>query len=235
MEIFPAIDLKDGNVVRLLQGDFNKIDTYSTNPQEIYKNFISQNAKNLHIVDLDGAKEGTIQNYKTIESIVSNGELFVQVGGGIRNEERIKTYLDLGVNRLILGTAAIQDPNFLNRMVQKYNDKIAVSVDARNNNVAINGWLQTTDINSFEFCEKLKDIGVSTIIYTDISKDGAMQGPNFMAYKKLVKIDNLNIIASGGISNLQDLQELRQIGTYGAIIGKALYNGNINLSTCLEV
>ena len=235
MKIFPAIDLKDGKAVRLFQGDYDQMTVYSENPVEIAKGFKKQGASNLHLVDLDGAKDGKLVNFDTIKEIVSGVSMFVQVGGGIRDERRINQYLEIGVGRVILGTVAVQNFDFLCDMVKKYDDKIAVGVDVKDEFVAINGWKELTDIKGLDFCIKLRDAGVSTVIYTDISKDGAMQGTNMGAYDKLSKIEKLNVIASGGVSFEHEIKELRDKGTYGAILGKAIYSGMLDLSSAIEI
>lgn len=235
MNIFPAIDLKDNKVVRLSQGDYNKVKIYNDDVEKQVKDFISQGVENLHIVDLDGAKEGKPLNEMAISKIVKNKELFYQIGGGIRDEKRIYDYLEMGINRVILGTIATQKPEFVGEMVKKYGDAIAVGVDAKDEMVAVNGWLENSGINSFEFCEQMRDLGVSTIIYTDISKDGMMSGCNMPAYIKLCKIKNLQIIASGGVSSLEEVKILKDNGCYGAIVGKAIYEGTISLKEVLKI
>ena len=171
IEIFPAIDLHNGQAVRLTQGDYNQVEVFFKNPVEVLDFFNKNNSKNLHIVDLDGAKDGNTKNYEVIKELVEKSDFFVQVGGGIRDEERIKKYIDLGVDRIILGTIAVENEKFLMDMVKKYGDKIAVSVDAKDEKVAVKGWTETVELNSLDFCKKLSDTGVKKIIYTDISKD----------------------------------------------------------------
>ncbi len=229
MKIFPAIDLRGGKVVRLTEGDYGKIKTYGDSPLETAKIFEAAGAENLHIVDLSAAKDGGDENSDIICEIAKKTNLFIQTGGGIRSEEKIKRYIDSGINRLILGTAAIKNPDFLLSMVQKYGEHIAVGVDARNSKVAISGWLETTDTDSFDFCKKLRDSGIGTVIYTDISKDGMLSGTNIDAYKRLGKITGLNVIASGGISSMTDIEQLCDINCYGAIIGKAIYEKKLDL------
>ena len=235
MEIFPAIDLKNGEAVRLTQGDYNNVKVYFKNPVEVLEYFTKNNSKNLHIVDLDGASSGKIENFKTIEKLVKNSDFFIQVGGGIRDEERIKKYLDLGVSRIILGTAAIENPEFLENMINKYRDKIAVSIDAKNQKVAVNGWKEVKNIDSLEFCKKLSDSGLKTIIYTDISKDGKLEGTNLEVYQKLKEIVKSDIIASGGITYEEEILKLKEIGIYGSIVGKALYEGKLDLKKVMEM
>ena len=235
MEIFPAIDLKNGQAVRLFQGDYDQMTVYSSNPVEVAMAFKKKGATNLHIVDLDGAKDGKLVNFETIKSIVKNINMFVQVGGGIRNEERIQQYLEIGVRRVILGTIATQDFDFVCRMIKKYGDKIAVGVDVKDGLVAINGWKELTNIDGMEFCRRLRDIGLKTVIYTDISKDGGMQGTNLEAYEKLNEIENLDIVASGGISFEHELETLKANRTYAAILGKAIYIGAIDLEKAIKL
>ena len=235
MKIFPAIDLKDGSAVRLFQGDYDKMTVYGGDPAEIARSFRADGAENLHIVDLDGAKDGSPANFGIIEKTVADSQMFVQVGGGIRDEERIEQYLELGVGRVILGTIAVEDFDFTSRMVKKYGSQIAVSVDVKDEHVAISGWKEMTVVNGMDFCVKLRDAGVETVIYTDISKDGTLKGTNLEVYEKLSEIDGLNIIASGGISFEDEISHLRQKGIYGAILGKALYNGILDLRRAIEL
>ena len=229
MFIFPAIDLLGGRVVRLLHGDYNKVTVYNEFPEKQVADFLEIGASRLHIVDLDGAKSGGAENFTSIKKIVESCDIFTQLGGGIRSIARIDTYLSLGINRVILGSAALRDPDFLNEAIKKYGDKIAVGVDARDGKVATDGWLKTSDTDSFEFCKHLADIGVKTVIYTDISRDGALKGTNLEAYERLAEIKELDIVASGGITFPEELKKLAAMGTYGAIIGKAYYDGKLDL------
>lgn len=233
MEIFPAIDIKGGQVVRLSQGDYSKAEIYSDDPLKAASIFKSAGAKNLHIVDLDGAKEGATINFAPIKKLAENSGLKIQVGGGIRDEERICRYLDMGIERVILGTAAINNFDFLTGMTKKYKDAIAVGVDAKDGKVAVNGWTEVTEVESLDFCRELEKIGVKTVIYTDISRDGMGAGTNIEIYRKLKSLTNLNIIASGGITHLWEIEELNRIEIYGAIVGKALYTGALNLEEVL--
>lgn len=235
MHILPAIDLKDNKIVRLSQGDYDQVKIYSDDVAKQAENFKKDGAKYLHIVDLDGAKEGTPLNQKAISEILSVNDLFFQIGGGIRDEKRIYDYLELGINRVILGTIATKDPKFVEDMVRKYGDAIAVGVDAKDEMVATHGWLENSGINSFDFCKQMSEIGVSTIIYTDISKDGMLSGCNMQAYEKLTKIKELQIIASGGVSSMEEIKKLKNIGCYGAIVGKAIYEGKVNLLEALSI
>lgn len=234
MKIFPAIDLRDGKAVRLFQGDYDQMTVYSEDPVDIARSFKVKGAECLHLVDLDGAKDGKLVNFDTIKAIVEQVDMYVEVGGGIRDEERIRQYLELGVGRVILGTIAIKDPEFLEEMVSKYGEKIAVGVDARDGFVAINGWKEITDKESFEFCRYLRDIGVKTVIYTDISRDGSLQGTNIEAYKKLREIEGLEITASGGISFEEEIVTLKDIAD-AAILGKAIYSGMLDLQRAVQL
>lgn len=234
MKIFPAIDLRDGKAVRLFQGDYDQMTVYGEDPVAIAGSFKKKGASCLHLVDLDGAKDGKLVNFDTIKAIVEKVDMFVEVGGGIRDEERIRQYLELGVGRVILGTVAVKEPEFLKSMVQKYGEKIAVGVDARDGFVAVNGWKEITDKDSFEFCRYLRDIGVKTVIYTDISRDGSLQGTNMEAYKRLREIEGLEITASGGISFEEEITALRSIAD-AAVLGKAIYSGMLDLQSAVQL
>ena len=235
MNIFPAIDLYEKKAVRLLKGDYAKMTVYSENPAEIAKDFENSGARFLHIVDLEGAKTGDTPNIETIKNIVKNTNLFTEVGGGIRSVDTVEKYLNIGVNRVILGTAAVTDENFLRTAANKYNEKIAVGVDIKDGFAAIKGWTSVSEFTCFEFCEKMCKIGVKTIICTDISKDGAMQGTNVELYKELSEKFDIDIIASGGVSSIDDIKKLKNLGIYGAIIGKAYYTGAISIKEAIEV
>ncbi len=235
MKLFPAIDLFSGKAVRLYKGQYENMTVYSENPTEIALDFYSKGAKYTHVVDLEGAKSGGTPNIQTIKSIVSSTPCFVQVGGGIRSEKVIDTYINAGVDRVILGTSAVENPDFLKSAVKNFGDKIAVGVDIKDGFVAIKGWTEKSSFSGLEFCKKMQDEGVKTIICTDISKDGAMQGTNHALYETLKKELDLNIIASGGVSSIEDIKRLKEIDLYGAIIGKAYYTGDINLSDALKV
>lgn len=234
MELFPAIDLRDGQAVRLFQGDYDQMTVYSKTPADVARQFKAKGAKNLHLVDLDGAKDGRLVNFESIREIVTDLDLFVEVGGGIRDEERICQYLDLGVGRVILGTIAVKDTDFLEKMVAKYKEKIAVGVDVKDGYVAINGWKEVTDREGMDFCRYLADIGVKTVIYTDISRDGGLKGTNLEAYRRLAEIKGLDIVASGGISFEEEITALKETA-YGAILGKALYDGLLDLERALQL
>ena len=235
MHIFPAIDLYDGKAVRLLKGDYREMTVYSENPLEIAKDFENSGAEFLHMVDLEGAKTGDTPNIGTIEKTVQSTSLFTEVGGGIRTLETVEKYVNAGVGRVILGTAAVNDEEFLRSAVRIYGDKIAVGIDIKDGFVAIKGWTDLSKFTPFEFCEKMQDIGVKTVICTDVSKDGAMQGTNVGLYKDMSEKFDINIIASGGVSSIADIKKLKALGIYGAIIGKAYYTKAISLAEAIEV
>ena len=234
MQIFPAIDLRGGQVVRLYQGDYDQETVYAADPCAVARDFLAAGARYLHVVDLDGARDGTLANFETIAALVRQGGLYIEVGGGIRTEERIRRYLDLGVGRCILGTIAVKDFAFTERMAKKYGDRIAVGVDARDGFVAVSGWKELSAERGVDFCRRLRDAGVKTVIYTDISRDGAEQGTNLDLYRELAEIEVLDITASGGVSSIEELRELQAIGTKAAILGKALYTGRLDLKTVME-
>jgi len=237
MKLFPAIDIKDKNAVRLSQGDFNKQTIYSTNPLEIAKQWQAAGSEWLHMVDLDGAKEGMSINAEITREIISQTDLKIQLGGGIRTAQDVENWINAGLDRVIIGSAAVGNLDFVTELVSSYGEKICIGVDAKNGKVATHGWLTDSGVDSFEFCRQLEEIGVKTVVYTDIAKDGMMQGPNFEAYERLVKETNIQIIASGGVSNLKDLERLSEIGVYGTILGKSLYEGAFTLEeaiACLQ-
>ena len=233
MQIFPAIDLRGGQVVRLYQGDYDRETVYAADPCAVARSFLAAGAKYLHVVDLDGARDGMLANFETIAAIVKQGGLYIEVGGGIRTEDRIRRYLDLGVGRCILGTIAVKDFDFTARMARTYGDRIAVGVDARDGYVAVSGWKELSAERGVDFCRRLRDAGVKTVIYTDISRDGAEAGTNLDLYRELSEIQGLDITASGGVSSIEELKELQRIGTRAAILGKALYTGRLDLKTVI--
>lgn len=230
MIIFPAIDIKDGRCVRLTQGDYNQVETFSTDPVETALKWQSQGGKYLHLVDLDGALVGKPVNKDLIKNIVSALTIPVQVGGGIRDLTYAEEMLSVGISRVILGTSALADRNFVKTILQKHGEKVAVSIDAKNGFVAVKGWTEVSDIKAVDFAKELEGYGLQTIIYTDIAKDGMMSGPNFSELQNLQQNVKSNIIASGGITTAADVNKLREMNLYGAIIGKALYTGSIILS-----
>lgn len=235
MNIFPAIDLVDGKAVRLFKGDYAQMTVYSENPLEVAEAFEAAGAKHIHLVDLEGAKSGDTPNIGTVEKIVKGTKLFAEIGGGIRNMETVDKYIGIGIDRVILGTAAVNDEEFLKAAVEKYGDRIAVGVDIKDGFVAIKGWLEKSEYTAFDFCEKMQKLGVKTLICTDISKDGAMQGTNHELYRELSEKFNMQITASGGVSSIEDVKKLRKLDLYGAIIGKAYYTGAIDLKEAIEV
>ena len=234
MKIFPAIDLKGGRVVRLTQGDYGRVTQYAVEPEEAARSFVEAGAKYVHIVDLDGAKDGTTANLSTVARVLRDGRLFAEVGGGIRDRARIEAYLAAGASRVILGTAAVNDRAFLEEAVKAYGARVAVGVDARDGRVAVDGWQTVTALDGVEFCQRLRDMGVATVIYTDIARDGAMRGVNLEIYRTLLGIEGLEIVASGGVSTLEDVRALRDMGVPAAIVGKALYSGALRLEDVLK-
>ena len=235
MLIFPAIDLYDKKAVRLYKGDYNQMTVYSENPVEVAKGFKAQGAEYIHMVDLEGAKDGTTPNFEVVAAVAKESGLRVEIGGGIRDEETVKKYIDAGVMRVILGTAALNDPEFLENVCRKYGDKIAVGADLKDGQVAIKGWLETSDVSGIDFLSKMQDLGVKTVICTDISRDGAMRGTNRELYRELSEKFTMDIVASGGVSTIDDVKALRSMNLYGAIVGKAIYTGDIDLSEAIEV
>lgn len=234
MIIFPAIDLFDGKAVRLLKGDYDKMTIYENDASVKAKQFEDAGASYLHMVDLNGARSGEASNFDVISSIVSKTKLSVQIGGGIRSEDTVKKYLDAGAERVILGTAALENRDFLSDMVSKYDKAIAVGVDIKDGLVAVRGWTQTSDTGFMDFISDLSSLGVKTVICTDISKDGAMQGTNRELYASLSGEFDINIIASGGVSTIDDVTALKSMGLYGAILGRALYVGGIDLAEAVK-
>ncbi|MBQ8174232.1 MAG: 1-(5-phosphoribosyl)-5-[Clostridia bacterium] len=235
MYIFPAIDLFEGKAVRLYKGDYDKMTVYHNDPTCVARDFAVAGASYLHLVDLEGAKTGVTPNLDTIRAILASADLFTEVGGGIRSMETVKTYLDAGVSRVILGTAAVTDREFLLRAADAYGDKIAVGADIKDGKIAIRGWREVADLTVEDFCRDLQSIGISCVICTDISKDGAMMGANHDLYRDLSVRFSMNFIASGGVSSIGDVARLSGMGLYGAIIGKAYYTGAIDLREAIEV
>ena len=235
MILYPAIDLVGGKAVRLYKGDYAQMTVYSDDPVSVAKDFQSAGAKRMHLVDLEAAKSGIPANAATIRSIAEQTDLFLEVGGGIRNMEILETYLSLGVDRAILGTAAVTDTQFLKEAVEKYGDKIAVGVDLKDGFVAIKGWTETSTLTADAFFSQMEKLGVKTVICTDISRDGAMGGTNRELYRELSEKFSIDLIASGGVSSIGDIAALKEMGLHGAIIGKAYYTGAIDLKEALEV
>ncbi len=232
MKIFPAIDLLGGKAVRLKKGDYNEVTVYSECPPEMAKSFKAAGAEWIHVVDLDGARDGSTANFATVAEIAKSG-LKVEIGGGIRSMETVKKYIEAGVSRVIIGTAAVSNPDFLKTALAEYGEKIAVGVDIKDGMVAIKGWLEVSALECFEFCEKLQNDGVSTVICTDISKDGMLSGTNTELYRRLSERFTMNFVASGGVSTIDDVKALAKMGMYGAIVGKAIYTGNIDLKEAI--
>ena len=236
MHLFPAIDLYEGKAVRLYKGDYANMTVYSDNPAEIGRAFAAAGAKFIHIVDLEGAKSGTTPNLDTVCRIKAESGLFCEIGGGVRSMAVVRAYMEAGLDRVILGTAAVEDPAFLREAVAAYGERIAVGVDLKDGFVAVKGWTEKSDRDAVSFCREMEEIGVRTLIVTDISKDGAMQGTNHALYRQLqAEFPALQLVASGGVSSLEDVRRLAATGLYGAIIGKAYYTGAIDLKEALEV
>lgn len=235
MLIFPAIDLLEGQAVRLLKGDYTQKTVYSDDPVQVAKDFKAQGASCIHIVDLEGAKDGTTPNLPIVCAIKEQTNLFCEIGGGIRSMDVIRRYMDAGIDRVILGTAAVADKELLQQAVAEYGEKIAVGVDIKDGKVAVKGWLVDSGLDAFDFCREMVAIGIKTLICTDISKDGAMQGTNRELYRELAKEFSVQITASGGVSTIDDVKALRAMDLYGAIIGKAYYIKAIDLAEAIEV
>lgn len=236
MNIFPAIDIIGGKAVRLVRGDYDQMTVYDHDPVSVAKRFAASGASYLHAVDLEGARDGNTPNIETVKALVRDGGLLLEIGGGIRSMETVKTYMDAGVWRVIIGTAAVTDPDFLDAAIAAYGERVAVGVDIRDGKVAIKGWTEVSALDCFDFCRTLVEKGVSTVICTDISKDGLLGGTNLALYSEMVKaFPTLNITASGGVSSLDDVKKLNEMNLYGAILGKALYTGNIDLREALKI
>ena len=234
MLIFPAIDMIDGKAVRLTHGDYAKMTVYSSDPVSLAKEFAHSGARQIHLVDLSGAKDGTTPHLELILAIRRETGLFCEVGGGIRSMNVLDRYMEAGIDRAILGTAAVTDPSFRRAAVKRWGGRVAVGVDVKDGKVAIRGWTEKSDISAVDFCRELEQEGVSAIICTDISKDGALSGAGIPLYEELRKAVKINIVASGGVSSLEDVKKLKEMGLYGAIIGKAYYEGAIDLKAAVE-
>lgn len=233
MILFPAIDLFEGKAVRLYKGDYDRMTVYSHHPEEIAADFAACGATHIHLVDLEGARSGETPNLDTVMKIRENTGLFCEIGGGIRSMETVERYLSAGLDRVILGTAAVEDEDFLRRAVDRYGEKIATGADIRDGMISVKGWTQQSAVTTEEFFEKMQELGVSTVICTDISRDGAMRGTNREMYRRLSERYRVRITASGGVSTLEDVISLREMGLYGAIIGKAYYTGELNLKEAI--
>ena len=235
MVLYPAIDLYEGKAVRLYKGDYNQMTVYNDNPVEVAQDFLRQGAQRIHLVDLEGAKDGTIPNFDTVCAIKQATGLFCEIGGGIRTMETVDRYLSSGIDRVILGTAAVQNTEFAPKAVAKYGEKIAIGIDIKDGFVAIKGWTEKSEYDAIEFCGMMQDVGIKTLICTDISRDGAMKGANHELYQTLQKKFSMDVIASGGVSSMEDVVRLAKSNIHGAIIGKAYYTGVICLADAIEV
>lgn len=234
MNVFPAIDLFEGKAVRLFKGDYDQMTVYSENPEKVALYFKECGAEFIHLVDLEGAKSGETPNFETVKRIIETSGLKAEIGGGIRSEAVIEKYISAGAYRVILGTAAATDPEFLERVAKKYGEKIAVGCDLKDGFVATKGWTDTTNETGEEFFERVEKLGIKTVICTDISRDGAMKGTNLELYKELSEKFSIDIIASGGVTDMSDVENLAKMNIYGAILGKAIYTGNIDLKTAIK-
>ena len=234
MKLYPAIDLRGGQAVRLYQGDYDQMTVYNADPVAQAQAFLDAGARYLHVVDLDGAKDDTTANLETIAAIAALGGLFIEVGGGIRDEARIRRYLDLGVGRCILGTVAVKDFDFTARMAQRYGARIAVGVDMKDGFIAVNGWREVTPEPGVAFCRRCAAAGVQAVIATDIARDGTLQGTNLDLYRELLTIPGLEVTASGGIARMEELAELQAMGCHAAILGKSIYTGAIDLAEAVR-
>lgn len=235
MIILPAIDIKDGNCVRLFKGDYSTVSKVAENPYETAQSFVNAGAKWMHMVDLDGAKDGKLVNSDLIIDVAKNTDIKVEVGGGIRNMETVEYYLNNGIDRVILGSAAVKDQQFVIDAVNNYDDKIVVGIDAKNGIVCAEGWTDKSELNYLDLAKQMEHIGVRTIVFTDIDQDGTLAGPNLKQLDELTHNVSCNIIASGGISNLKDIININDLNVYGAITGKAIYTGDLDLSMALQI
>ena len=235
MLIYPAIDIYEGQAVRLYKGNYQEMTVYHSDPVAVARKFQEAGATHIHLVDLEGAKLGTTPNFQLVASIKKETGLFCEIGGGIRDMDTIGKYLNAGIDRVILGTAAVTTPGFVEQAVQAYGEKIAVGIDIKDGYVAIKGWTETSQEKAMDFCEKMQAVGVKTMICTDISRDGAMKGANHQLYRELAQRFEMNIIASGGVSSMEDVEQLAKLEIHGAIVGKAYYTGAIDLASAIEV
>lgn len=235
MIIYPAIDVKDGRCVRLVQGQFTDVTVYSDNPVEMARKFEQMGAQYLHVVDLDGARLGEPRNTAIVSEMAVKLGIPVQLGGGIRTIEMIEIILCKGIHRVILGTSAVKDPNLVKRALQTFENNLAVGIDAKNGMVAIEGWAKTSEFTAIGFAKKMQELGARTIIYTDISRDGMLAGPNLKAMEEMVKAVDIEVIASGGVKSIDDIRNLKNIGVAGVIVGKALYTGDVDLAEAIRI
>lgn len=233
MRIYPAIDIIGGKCVRLVKGDYSRKTTYAENPIDVAKKWESLGCEFIHVVDLDGAKSGDMPNFELISNIASSVSVPIEVGGGIRDMNCIDKYLGAGIERVILGTSALRCPELVNEAVEKYGSRIAVGIDAKDGMVAVSGWEDVSNVSALDFAKQMEQMGVKYIIYTDIATDGMLMGPNISAMKQMIDHVNVDIIASGGVTSLDDVEKLVEIGAHGAIIGKALYTNNIDLKEAI--
>jgi phosphoribosylformimino-5-aminoimidazole carboxamide ribotide isomerase len=234
MIIYPAVDVREGKCVRLTQGEFNKETVYSDNPVEMALRWEKMGAQYLHVVDLDGARTGKAQNIAVISEMAVKMGIPVQLGGGIRTIEMIETILCKGIERVILGTSAVKDPELVKRAVKTFENNVVIGIDAKDGMVAIEGWEQTSEFKAIDFARKMEELGAKTIIYTDISRDGMLNGPNLKAMEEMVKAVKIDIIASGGVGKLEDIKNLKEVGVSGVIVGRALYTGDVDLKQAIE-
>ena len=235
MIIYPAVDIRDGKCVRLTQGEFSKETIYADNPAEMALKWEKMGAQYLHVVDLDGARSGKSQNIAVISEMAAKMGIPVQLGGGIRTIEVIENVLSKGIERVILGTSAVKDPELVKRAVKTFENKVVIGIDAKDGMVAIEGWEKTSEFKAVDFAKKMEDLGVKTIIYTDISRDGMLNGPNLKAMEEMVKAVKIDIIASGGVGKIEDIKNLKEVGVSGVIVGRALYTGDVDLKEAIEV
>jgi len=235
MKIYPAIDIKDGRCVRLAQGRFNDVTVYSDNPVEVALKWEQLGAEYIHVVDLDGARAGEPKNIPVISEMAVNLGIPLQLGGGIRTIEMIEIILCKGVERVILGTSAVKDPKLVKKALKTFENSIVIGIDARNGMVAIEGWAKTSEFTAIGFAKKMEELGAKTIIYTDISRDGMLSGPNLKAMEEMVKAVAIDVIASGGVSKLEDIKNLKDVGVAGVIVGKALYTGDVDLKQAIDI
>ncbi|SHJ16788.1 1-(5-phosphoribosyl)-5-[(5-phosphoribosylamino)methylideneamino] imidazole-4-carboxamide isomerase [Dethiosulfatibacter aminovorans DSM 17477] len=234
MILLPAIDIKNNKCVRLIQGDLENATIYSDNPVEMALKWQNEGAQYLHVVDLDGAQSVSLVNRESIREIIRSISVPIEIGGGIRTEERIEELLDLGVSRIVLSTIAVENQNLLRRFSEKYAKYLAVSVDAVNGKAAVRGWKDVTSVDVMDICSLMEECGIKTLIYTDILRGGMLRGPNFEVYEKLKKSTKLDIIASGGVSSLEDVKRLEKLDMYGAIIGRALCDGTLDFKEAIK-
>ncbi len=234
MIIYPAVDIKDGRCVRLLQGEFDKVTVYSDDPLEMALKWESLGAEYLHVVDLDGARTGEPKNISITSKIAAKLNIPVQLGGGIRSIETIEKVISMGIRRVILGTSAVKNPDLVKQAVENFRENIVMGIDAKDGKVAIDGWEKTSEFTAIDFANKMVELGAKTIIYTDISRDGMLTGPNLDAMREMAQSVDAEIIASGGVSNLKDIKNLKETGVSGVIVGKALYTGNVDLQEAIK-